>query len=232
MTDARDRAADALRMRRASAYENSRPDVQALVPLEATRILDLGCSSGALGAALKARQDAEVVGVEMDQMYASAARERLNRVVEADLEELFSASGSSDLGRFDCLIAADVLEHLVDPWTLLCRAGAVLDQGASAVISLPNVQHWETLFQVGIRGTWPRRPEGIFDGTHLRWFTLQDAYALLRQAQLEPVAVSRRYRLKPADWQTERQGRWFSRTPLRPFLVYQYVIRAIRRGPS
>jgi 2-polyprenyl-3-methyl-5-hydroxy-6-metoxy-1,4-benzoquinol methylase len=173
-----------------------------------------------------------VVGVEVNQTYAAAARERLDHVVEENLEELFSPDRSSDLGRFDCLIAADVLEHLVDPWTLLGRAAALLEEGASAVISLPNVRYWETFFQVGIRGKWPRRHEGIFDATHLRWFTLRDAYELLRQAQLEPVAVTPRYRLRPADWETERQGRWFARTPLAPFFVFQYVIHAVRRGPS
>jgi hypothetical protein len=47
-----------LRERRRHAYENPRPEVQALVPRDAGRILDLGCASGALGAALKERQGA------------------------------------------------------------------------------------------------------------------------------------------------------------------------------
>jgi tRNA1(Val) A37 N6-methylase TrmN6 len=40
-------------------------------------VLDLGCASGALGAALKARQGCAVVGVEVDPLYAARARERL-----------------------------------------------------------------------------------------------------------------------------------------------------------
>ena len=62
-----------LRRRRAAAYENPRPEVQELVPHGARRILDLGCSSGALGAALTARQGAEVVGIEIDAGYAADA---------------------------------------------------------------------------------------------------------------------------------------------------------------
>src|SRR3954471_3442215 len=46
------------------AYTGARPEVQALVPRSARRVLDLGCASGALGAGLKARQDVVVVGVE------------------------------------------------------------------------------------------------------------------------------------------------------------------------
>ena len=215
------------RAARAAAYENARPDVQALVPLGARRILDLGCSSGALGAALKARQDVEVVGVEADPAYAADAERRLDAVVRADVEELFADHGrAGELGRFDCLIAADVPEHLRDPWAVLRAAARLLEPGAGAVVSLPNVRYWETFVNLGWRGTWPRAGEGLFDESHLRWFTLSDARELLAQAGLDLVRVEPRYRLKPSDWRTERQGRRFHRTPLRSFFTFQYVLGA------
>src|SRR5919202_3210632 len=40
------------------AYTGERPEVQALVPRSARRVLDLGCSTGMVGAALKERQGA------------------------------------------------------------------------------------------------------------------------------------------------------------------------------
>src|SRR5258706_12918250 len=107
----------ALRSSRAFAYENPRPDVQALVPPGARRILDLGCSSGAVGAALKARQGAEGVGLELDPGYAADAALRLDRVVRGDLEEMAAREDlAADLGRFDCPVAGDVPEHLRGPW--------------------------------------------------------------------------------------------------------------------
>jgi len=219
------------RAARRAAYENPRPEVQALVPREARRILDLGCSSGAVGAALKARQDAEVVGVELDPDYARDARERLDRVVEAELEALAERDDlEAELGRFDCLLAGDVLEHLRDPWTVLRRTAALLEPGGVAVVSLPNVRHWETFWALARHGTWPRRPEGIFDESHLRWFTLGDAYGLFTQAGLTVEAVDRQYRLVPAS--PERGAgvaRALARTPLRPFVVFQNVIRGRRR---
>ncbi|HEX3832645.1 MAG TPA: class I SAM-dependent methyltransferase [Solirubrobacteraceae bacterium] len=215
-----------LRRLRAGAYENPRPEVQELVPHGARRILDLGCSSGALGAALKARQGAAVVGVELDPAYARDAGGRLDRVITADLETI--DLGSQDLGTIDCVIAADVLEHLRDPWGLLRRAVAVLAPGGTAVVSLPNVRYWETLATLALRGTWPRRDQGIFDRDHLRWFTLADARALLEQAGLSVTEVSPRYRLKPDDWRSEAPGRRFARTPLSPFFVFQYVLAAVK----
>ena len=218
-----------LRLRRADAYENPRPEVAELVPRHARRILDLGCSSGALGAALKLRQAAEVVGIELDPDYARDAARRLDRVLEVDLDQ--ATASALDLSGFDCLIAADVLEHLRDPWTALRRMADALQPGGSAVLSLPNARYWETFVALGLRGSWPLRDDGIFDRTHLRWFTLADALALMRQAGLHPTIVSPRYRLRPTDWRSERQGRRLARTPLAPFFVFQYVIAGVKADP-
>jgi 2-polyprenyl-3-methyl-5-hydroxy-6-metoxy-1,4-benzoquinol methylase len=217
-----------LRRRRAGAYENPRPEVQALVPIDARRILDLGCSSGSLGAALKRRQDAEVIGVELDPFYAAEAAGRLDRVLAADLEQF--AFDPAELGSFDCLIAADVLEHLRDPWAVLGGASSLLVDGGTAVVSLPNVRYWETFVQLGLRGTWPRRDDGIFDRTHLHWFALRDALGLLEEAGVEVTHVAPRYRLRPGDWRSERAGRRFARTPLAPLFTFQYVIVGVKHA--
>lgn len=216
---------EALRATRAWAYENPRPEIQALVPLDARRILDLGCSSGALGAALKARQGCEVVGIELDPAYAADARERLDEVFEGDVE----TADAGPLGRFDCLIAGDVLEHLRDPWSALARYAALLDPGGTAVISVPNVRYWETFWQLGWKGTWPRRAEGIFDQTHLRWFTYRNAWELMEAAGLEVVTVSRQMRLRPQGSRWDRRVHLLERTPLRSFFTFQYVISGRRR---
>ena len=205
---------------RSHAYENPRPDVAALVPAGARRILDLGCSSGALGAALKQRKpEPEIVGVERDPAYAASAAARLDRVVEGDLETL--AADAEDLGRFDCLIAADVLEHLVDPWAVLARWSAALEPGCRAVISLPNARHWEVFRELGLRGSFPRRAAGIFDATHLRWFTLGDVYGLCDAAGLELEHVVRVPRPGAPAWTASLRG-------VRAFGAFQHVVAARR----
>jgi len=215
-----------------AAYTGARPDVQALVPRTARRVLDLGCATGALGAALRHRQGAEVVGVELNPAHAREAARRLDRVVEADVEALAEAAG--DLGRFDCIVAADVLEHLRDPWATLARLTSdLLEPGGTVVVSLPNVRFFETFWQLGVRGRWPQQPDGIFDRTHLRWFTGRDAVDLMAEAGLALEAVHRVHRLRPSrvsPWDA-RVGRVAERTPLRPFLTFQVVLRA-RRPPA
>jgi methionine biosynthesis protein MetW len=213
-------------MLRAHAYENPRPEVQALVPRDARTVLDLGCSSGTLGAALKQRQPAEVTGVEIDAEYVAAARERLDWVIHADVEELFARDAG--VGEFDCVIAADVLEHLRDPWTVLTRAAAHLRPGGVAVISLPNIRYWHTFWMLGRHGTWPRTEFGICDRTHLRFFTLKDAYELIEQAGLERTRTSPQYRVTPDRDPLERPG-VVGVPVLRAFFAFQYVIAAERR---
>jgi hypothetical protein len=126
-------------------------------------------------------------------------------------------------------VAADVLEHLVDPWTLL--RGVVtdaLEPGGTVVVSLPNVRFFETFWQLGVRGRWPRRPHGVFDATHLRWFTRADAVELLSGAGLAVEHVEPLIRIRPAGSRFDRLFRWLARTPLEGFFAFQYLLVARR----
>ena len=205
-------------------YESARPDVQALVPASARTILDLGCSAGALGAALKARQGATVVGVELGEDYAREAEGRLDRVIAGDVEA-FASGPAPPEAPFDCVIAADVLEHLRDPWAALRGAAAMLAPGAAAIVSLPNVLFGPGLLRVVRTRRWPREAEGLFDRTHLRWFGEADAIELLEQAGLRDVAVHPNYWVEGAAL---RRREWLARTPLRPYLAPQLVLTAVK----
>lgn len=198
-------------------------DVLAVVPRSASRILDLGCSVGALGAAIKAQQKVHVVGIELVPEYAREAGRRLDRVITGDLAEILSRSGS--IGSFDCIIAADVLEHLVDPWLALRRAVQLLEPDGTVIVSLPNVRYYET-FVALLRGRWPRRPAGIFDATHLRWFTRADAVDLLTQAGLSVGAVHPQI-WGLAGWR-DHLVPIVARTPLAPLVQAQYVLVATK----
>ena len=217
-------AAATLRESRTVGYETARPDIQSHVPVTARRILDLGCSTGALGAALKARQPAIVVGVELGEDYARDAEARLDRVIVADVEA-FASGPAPPEAPFDCLIAADVLEHLRDPWAALQGAVSMLAPGGTAVVSLPNVLFWAGLLHVVRTRRWPREDEGLFDRTHLRWFGEADAVELLEQAGLRDVAVHPRYWVEGGAL---RRREWLAGTPLRPYLAPQHVLSAVK----
>lgn len=218
---------------RRAAYTTARTDIVALVPASARVILDAGCSNGALGAALRAQVPGRVVeGIEYDAQLAQDAQARLDRVHCADLNRFVWSTLGRD--RYDCLVFADVLEHLLDPWRLLQDAVATLRPGGSVVVSLPNVRHVTALASVFVRGTFPRRERGIFDNTHLRWFTLRDARALLEGAGLAVDAVDSALRLR------DRGGGFANKltirlcepirgwAPVREFLTYQFTLRGVK----
>jgi SAM-dependent methyltransferase len=205
------------------AYQTPRREIAARVPPGTRRLLDVGCASGGLATLLPG---VEVVGIELDEGYAAVAERRCARVIRADAEQL-ARDGLDGLGRFDCVVAADVLEHLVDPWSALRAYARLLDPGGAAVVSLPNVAHWST-YAALIRGSWPRNPEGIHDATHLRWFTLRDARELVEQAGLDVATVDRMPRL---IWRGSRldalAGPAALRVPgVRTLVTFQHVLTA------
>ena len=156
---------------RDAAYTTQRLDIFQLVPSSARQILDVGCSNGALGRSLKAAQlDREVHGIEFDGGFAQEAAKHLDHVVKADLnlldwQEAFAGHS------FDCIIFADVLEHLVEPHRCLMQALRHLNPSGSIVVSLPNIRHISAMRTIFLKGRFPRLDRGIFDRTHLRWFT-------------------------------------------------------------
>jgi 2-polyprenyl-3-methyl-5-hydroxy-6-metoxy-1,4-benzoquinol methylase len=86
------------------------------------RVLDLGCAAGALGAAVKARHPgARVVGIESARAAADRAAGRLDRVIHARIEDVDFAADDLAAERFDAVIAGDVIEHMVNPWSALAR---------------------------------------------------------------------------------------------------------------
>lgn len=121
----------------------------------------------------------------------------LDCVVEADVNTLDWQTVFDDQ-VFDCLMFADVLEHLVDPWRCLSLALQRLAPGGCVIVSLPNVRHVSVLWGIFFMGTFPRRDRGIFDRTHLRWFTYADAKGLLLESGLV-VPEEFVFKLKPLD---------------------------------
>jgi SAM-dependent methyltransferase len=138
-----------------------------------SRVLDLGCAGGAFGAALVQRFPmASVVGIEAGQAAAQKARSRLERVVHARLDGIgFADHGFRD-GEFDTVVAADILEHLVNPWDLLVRLRPFLAPNAQVIASIPNIRNITVVSSLLLDGRFDYDERGLLDITHLRFFTL------------------------------------------------------------
>ena len=149
---------------------------------DGVRVLDVGCATGYLAAQL-ARRGCRVTGVEADPVAAERAREHCEAVVVGDVEDAVCRSELAARAPFDVVLCGDVLEHLRDPWSAL-RALAAL--GGQVVLSVPNVAHW-TGRRALARGRFPYAEHGLFDRTHLRFFTRATARDLAQSAGLRIV---------------------------------------------
>lgn len=130
------------------------------------RVLDLGCSDGYLGALLAAR-GFEVVGVERHGGYSHNFPASV-KLIEADLD--FGLPPLS--GKFDYVLCADILEHLREPESLLLQLHEVLAPAGRVLASLPNSGNLYFRLNV-LAGRFPRHDRGLFDRTHLHYFTLR-----------------------------------------------------------
>lgn len=145
------------------------------------RVLDLGCFCGGSGRWLKQRfPGCEVIGIEMLGKAAAIAAQAYDRVIGGTFEQVdFEAEGLI-AGSFDAIIAADVLEHIYNPWQALQRLKPLLAPSGAIYVSLPNVRNLNILSALA-SGEWRYKGSGILDITHIRFFTLAQAGEMLSQ---------------------------------------------------
>lgn len=160
-------------MAETSYYQNMRTEVLALLPNKPKRVLELGCGEGFFGNALKRRYQCHVTGIELFEAAAGPARERLDEVYNESLDGF----DFSKLGKYDLIVANDVLEHLNDPWLVVQQLKEHLTDEGYFVASIPNVQYHQTITGL-LKGRWDYKDCGILDRTHLRFFTRQTASEL------------------------------------------------------
>ncbi|MGQ0672720.1 MAG: class I SAM-dependent methyltransferase [Hyphomicrobium sp.] len=171
---------DAYERKSVAYYANARSDFVRLLPRDKTAaVLEVGCGTGATGAlALASGRAGRYVGIELMDAAAAEARDVLSEVVTGDVEriELHWRPAS-----FDALILSEVLEHLVDPGRTLQRLSRVLRPGALVLASSPNIAHWRVMKEL-LGGRFDLADSGVFDRTHLRWFTPESFARLFREA--------------------------------------------------
>lgn len=177
-----------------ASYSGVRKDLLLFDPARMRSILDIGCFTGATGRYLKAvAPGVAVFGVEYVAEAAERARADYDAVLVADLNRPDALAPYQEQ-RFDVVLIGDVLEHLVNPEEVLRSLRKMLASDARIYCSLPNIQFWEAIVLITL-GYFPRRPRGIFDRTHLRFFTNREARAMFRDAGYHVEAMKRNFRL-------------------------------------
>jgi SAM-dependent methyltransferase len=166
----------------AEYYASDRSDFLAWVGGDHGRVLDIGCGTGSNGDWYRLHGAREIVGVEIDPASADRASGVLDRVI---CEPIETALGLLD-GTFDLIVCADVLEHLVDPWSVVQDLGELARGNTVLAISIPNIRFLPAILRITFGRGFAYEDHGIFDSTHLRFFTRQDIDQLLQRGGWVP----------------------------------------------
>ncbi|RJR21276.1 MAG: class I SAM-dependent methyltransferase [Nitrospiraceae bacterium] len=148
--------------------------------LELTRgdqsVLEVGCHSGYLGEVLKKRGN-KVWGVEINREAARSAEQFYEKVFTGSIEDQNIWDAISR--KYDVILFLDVLEHLVNPRSVLVKSRELLYPGGFIIATIPNVASYgvrkELLF-----GRYDYQDSGVLDKTHLRFFTFYSARQFIK----------------------------------------------------
>ena len=156
-----------------------------------------------------------MVGVEPNAERAQAARSRGHFVQTGFYDE----SSTAELGRFDVILFADVLEHMPHPGLVLRLARQWLAPNGCVIASIPNVAHWTIRLSL-LRGQFTYKPFGLMDATHLRWFTVQSTRQLFVGAGFTRTEL---------DWTSGAELGCYNNFPLGVMRTYGLRTRSVRR---
>jgi SAM-dependent methyltransferase len=160
-------------------------------------IVDVGCGDGmATDLAARANPGHRFVGLDWSSDALRQAQARGLTLVRASAESagLPIASASADV-----MIMSELIEHLVDPDSVLDEAWRVLKPGGTLLLSTPNLAAWynrgllvlgiQPLFtEVSLRGVYGR-PGSVVAG-HLRLFTSRALLGLLTARGFSDIRLS------------------------------------------
>jgi 2-polyprenyl-3-methyl-5-hydroxy-6-metoxy-1,4-benzoquinol methylase len=209
-------------MRSEQYFLGTREELALLVPKKCDRILDVGCGYGGLGRQLRSKGFKDIYGIEINPDSAAHLQAQYSEYWIGDVEQFVLPAG---LDRFDCIIFADILEHLRDPWNVLKRYIDWLKPGGYVIASIPNIRNIAVVYNLIVKGKWQYKQSGILDKSHLRFFTRKEIIELFEHSGLkiefmsenrEQLTLKRRILTAPL----------FALIP--DLAVCQYLIRAYR----
>ncbi len=120
----------------------------------------------------------------------------------------------------------DVIEHLVDPWSMLKKITRFLSSDGYLIASIPNINHWRVIADLILFDKWEYQKAGILDKGHLRFFTQKTIMAMFNQSgyTVKSIRAVRSERTGPKLLNLLSFGLF------KKFLTWHYLIKARKTG--
>ena len=153
------------------------------------RVLEFGCGPGSITRVLSKECGCQVTGMEFDPKAIQLAKPYCVALIQADLNSKDWPKLIDTLEKFDVVVAADVLEHLYDPWETLKRMSSFINTNGYLVISIPHVGH-AAVISCLMNSNFEYRDWGLLDSTHIRFFGLKNIEDLFARAELKIIEAT------------------------------------------
>ena len=125
-------------------YGHKREDIAELAVTSGIikNVLDIGCGYGMWGQFLKSNGAEKVDGIEISTKAYKKAKQNLDKVILGSAED---KTVIDQVDLYDCILCADILEHLIDPWKLLIKHKSILANNGCIIASIPNIAHYKII---------------------------------------------------------------------------------------
>lgn len=146
-------------------------------------VLEVGPAHGRMTKHLKEELKCTVDIVEIDEEAGRVAAQWSRNAflgTEGNIEDVHMWSNILSELVYDYVIFADVLEHLVNPEKVLANSKALLKEGGSVWISIPNVAYNGVIIEL-MNNQFTYRDIGLLDNTHLRFFTMYSLEKMVKK---------------------------------------------------
>ncbi len=150
----------------AAYYQVERNEMEAFLPEEYNKVLEIGCGEGNFTTQMK--PVCEIWGIEPNNTAADIASKKMYRVLIGDYEQICDQLPDD---YFELVVCNDVIEHMRDHDAFFESIRNKLKNNAYLVGSIPNVRFYFNLKDLLLKRDWLYADIGILDRTHLRFFT-------------------------------------------------------------
>lgn len=149
------------------------------------RILDIGCGDGSL-AKILIKKGFTIDGITISENERVSASKFMEKVYIFNLEEGLPLGISEN--QYSYIICSHVLEHIAYPEKLLQDIKKALINGGHLIVALPNIMHYKSRLKL-LFGNFDYEETGIWDFTHLRWYTFRTAKNLLESLGFDIIVA-------------------------------------------
>lgn len=160
-------------------YTNIRKDLVSMIEHKKDlKVLEVGAGFGETLFYLKQQGIAsEAIGLDIfEDMAKKDQYKNIDGFIFGNIEELELPQFNE---RFDVILLADVLEHLIEPGLVLEKLKKYLKPNGEILVSMPNIRHYSAFVKIFIKGNFDYQESGIFDYTHRRFFCKKNIRELL-----------------------------------------------------